>query len=88
MKTKVSCGSHPMLMFWLGLLTGAIIVGLTFLYRLYAVEVEASVLRVKTTKPAIQTMTTTKAATTSAKSTGISSIQSVPSVNAGDPDPW
>jgi hypothetical protein len=37
--------AHPFTLFWLGVLTGALVTGLLFLYRLYAVDMEASVLR-------------------------------------------
>lgn len=48
MKSELSFHSsiHPMVIFWLGLLTGAVIVGLTFFYRvLQPVDIESAVLR-------------------------------------------
>ncbi|MBU1992333.1 MAG: hypothetical protein ABH856_02790 [Patescibacteria group bacterium] len=36
--TAKSLQAHPFLLFWIGILTGALIVGILFLYRLYAPE--------------------------------------------------
>lgn len=43
MKTKTCY--HPMLMFWMGVLTGAVLVALTFLYRLYGLDTQTAVYR-------------------------------------------
>jgi len=58
MKKKLPC-AHPMLLFWVGVLTGAILVGLTFLYRLYAVDTQAALLRATTMTPTLSTSLTT-----------------------------
>ena len=43
---SLSSGVHPMVVFWLGLLTGAIVVGLVFFYRvLQPVDYESAILR-------------------------------------------
>ncbi|MBI4235222.1 hypothetical protein HY604_02895 [Candidatus Peregrinibacteria bacterium] len=45
-KTVSMAQVHPMVVFWLGLLTGAVIVSLIFLYRiLVPVDFESSILR-------------------------------------------
>lgn len=58
MKTK-TFRTHPVLLFWIGVLTGAILVGLTFLYRLYAIDTEAALLRATTLTPTLSTSLTT-----------------------------
>ena len=54
---KVSIGNlsqiHPLVVFWLGLLTGAILVGLLFFYRaMNNADYESAILRLKSTRVA------------------------------------
>ena len=65
---------NPFIIFWLGVLTGALLVGLLFLYKVTGGDLQTSVLKT----PAKQQY---KSATVKTKApTGLK--------NTGDPNPW
>ncbi len=55
--------THPMVVFWLGVLTGAVVIGLIFFYgALRATDYQSAVLKLQKvfTAPAVETTQTTK----------------------------
>lgn len=70
---------HPFLLFWIGILTGAIIVGLIFLYRLYGGTGETNILRAT---PRFTPVTTTTL------QNSVNTVTPQDLVKAGDPEPW
>jgi|GEM_PF-2445000 len=75
------CNSeNRFLLFWLGVLTGALLVGIIFLYRLYIADMGGANL-FRSVRYMIPKVTNTQVMTT--KSTG-----AVSPVSAGDPQPW
>lgn len=79
MSEKCSCNSeNKFLLFWIGVLTGALLVGIIFLYRLYIAEVgETNLFRMFFSKYRTPQVTTQTIKATSTAPTSI-----------GDPQPW
>lgn len=72
---------NPFIIFWLGVLTGALLIGLLFLYKVTGGDLQTSVLRT-TTQPI------NKTSTSSTYSAPLYTQPLSGSVNAGDPSPW
>ena len=90
MKSSTFSSVHPMVIFWLGLLTGAILVGLVFFYRvLQPVGFESAVIKGKTNISApknVPTKTNVKA-TQSKKATSTKSLPDPLGGKTALPDP-
>lgn len=84
--------AHPLVLFWIGVLTGAIIVSLIFAYRyLNTTEYKSAALKSPTyyKTQTIQPKKTTKPTTTKKQSAPKSKAATQKgSVNQGDPNPW
>lgn len=77
MKTKRTT-LPPFLLFWIGVLTGAVIVALVFLYKMYSPEIQANVLRATKITSPITTTTTNL----------LNSTNLLTPVAYPDPKPW
>lgn len=81
MPTKALKNS-PFLLFWVGVLTGAVLVALVFLYRIYSTDMQASLFR-------STTLTTRPTVTTTATQLNTSSLLNPTSlVTYPDPQGW
>lgn len=90
MRSSTFSSVHPLVIFWLGLLTGAIIVGLVFFYRVLSpVGYESAVLKSKTSISApknVQKKSNVKA-TQSKKATSTKSLPDPTGGKTALPDP-
>jgi hypothetical protein len=75
MKTNAYVASHPMVIFWLGMLTGALVVGFIFLYQMVNTEYyQTAIIRNNLLKNVTTTTKTVTNPTTSLQGVGTQAI--------------